>query len=245
MVKIAFDAGHGINTAGKRTPDNEREWSFNDIVVRYAIALLRDYEGVETKRVDDITGRTDTPLAARVNQANDWKADVYISVHHNALNGEWGNHTGTETYIYPGSSASRKLAEAVHPHVVKKFKLKDRGIKEANFQVMRGTNMPSILIEGGYMDSRIDIIAMRDESKLRAQAEGIVLGLVDYFKLKKKGEVVKVANTEYEKNAKPSPSLAVEFKAAVEAGITDGTYPKRPATREEVAVMVYRAMNKK
>ena len=53
-----------------------------------------------------------------------------------------------------------------------------------------------------------------------------------------------VAET-YEKNAKPSPALAEKFKAAVAAGITDGTYPKRPATREEVAVMVYRAMNKK
>lgn len=54
----------------------------------------------------------------------------------------------------------------------------------------------------------------------------------------------KVAET-YEKNAKPSPALAEDFKAAVKAGITDGTYGKRPATREEVAVMVYRAMNKK
>lgn len=53
-----------------------------------------------------------------------------------------------------------------------------------------------------------------------------------------------VAET-YEKNAKPSPALAEKFKAAIVAGITDGTYPKRPATREEVAVMVYRAINKK
>lgn len=194
MVKIVFDAGHGLTTAGKRTPDDEREWSFNDVVVRYAIALLRDYVGVETKRVDDITGRTDTPLAARTNQSNDWKADAYISVHHNALKGVWENHTGTETYIFPGSKDSRKLAEAIHPQIVRKFKLKDRGIKEANFYVLKNSNTPAILIEGGYMDSRVDIIAMRDESRLRAQAEGIVLGLADYFGLKKKG-VSGVSNT--------------------------------------------------
>ncbi len=46
---------------------------------------------------------------------------------------------------------------------------------------------------------------------------------------------------EYKKDAQPSKSLASEFKKAVELGITDGTYPQRPATREEVAVMVYRA----
>lgn len=50
---------------------------------------------------------------------------------------------------------------------------------------------------------------------------------------------------QYKKDAQPSKSLAPEFKEAVKAGITDGTYPQRPATREEVAVMVYRAFNKK
>lgn len=242
MVKIAFDAGHGINTAGKRTPDNEREWSFNDVVVRYAIALLRDYIGVETLRVDDITGRTDTPLAARTNQANDWKADAYISVHHNALNGKWGNHTGTETYIYPGSKPSRKLAESIHPQIVRKFKLKDRGIKEANFQVLRDTKMPAILIEGGYMDSSIDIIAMRDESRLKAQAEGIVLGLASHFDLKKK-EVKGVTQP----IQIVSETHAENWKRAKELGFFNGENPKNPITREQaatVAMRIYDKLNK-
>jgi N-acetylmuramoyl-L-alanine amidase len=243
MVKIAFDAGHGIKTPGKRTPDDEREWSFNDMVVRYAIVELKAYENVEVLRVDDFTGLTDTPLAARVNQANNWKADAYVSVHHNAFKGVWGNHTGTETFIYPGSSKSRKLAEAIHPQIIKKFKLADRGIKEANFQVLRGTNMPSVLTEGGYMDSKLDIIAMRDESRLKAQAEGIVLGLANYFGLKKKG-VVQVAKVESTKDATPSPTLAKELALAVKAGITDGSNPTKLATREEVAVMIYRATKK-
>lgn len=45
----------------------------------------------------------------------------------------------------------------------------------------------------------------------------------------------------YKKDAQPSKSLAPEFNAAVKAGITDGTYPHRPVTREEAAVMAYRA----
>ena len=55
----------------------------------------------------------------------------------------------------------------------------------------------------------------------------------------KKGETT-VANTDQDKNAKPSPALAPEFAKAKEAGITDGTYPNRMATRAEVAVMNYR-----
>lgn len=47
-----------------------------------------------------------------------------------------------------------------------------------------------------------------------------------------------------EKNAKPSASLADEFNRAVAEGITDGTYPHRVATRQEVAVMVLRALEK-
>lgn len=57
---------------------------------------------------------------------------------------------------------------------------------------------------------------------------------------KPKEEEDKVANVEYERNAKPSPTLAKELALAKELGITDGTFLKRPATREEVAVMNYR-----
>lgn len=61
-------------------------------------------------------------------------------------------------------------------------------------------------------------------------------------KLNKPKEEAKVE--EYKKDAQPSKSLAPEFKEAVKAGITDGTYPHRPVTREEAAVMAYRASKK-
>lgn len=60
-----------------------------------------------------------------------------------------------------------------------------------------------------------------------------------------KKEEVTVANVEYEKDAKPSPALAAEFEEAKKLGITDGTYPNRPATRAEVAVMIYRGLKNK
>lgn len=255
-IKIALDAGHGFNTPGKRTPDGEREWSFNDAVVRAAIARLGAYHGVEVLRVDDPTGKEDISLAARTSRANAWKADVYVSVHHNALSGNWHPGGGAETFTFPtATKAVRDIAAAVHSRIVDAMGVANRGLKTANFQVLRETKMPAILTEGGFMDSSKDIVVMRNPARLKAQGEAIAEGLAAHFGLKAKviaevkpaaivknpKEAVKLA---YEKDAQPSKSLAEEFKEAMAKGITDGTYPHRPATREEVAVMVLRGMNK-
>ncbi|MGE6489796.1 N-acetylmuramoyl-L-alanine amidase [Paenisporosarcina sp. NPDC076898] len=132
----------------------------------------------------------------------------------------------------------------MHSLVVRAMRLKDRGLKKQNFHVLREESMPAILIEGGYMDSIIDMESLRDDSKLKSQGEAIAEGLVKFYKLQKRfneSEVKGVSKMEeYNKDAQPSKSQVVEFKAAVAAGITDGTYPQRPASREEVAVTIYR-----
>lgn len=189
MVKICFDAGHGISTPGKRTPTGEREWTFNDKVVRAAMFKLTEYENVQLLRTDDESGKVDAPLATRTNQANNWKADIFVSVHHNALGTSWGSHEGAETFVFIPVSKnpkSKKLADCVHPRIVKAMQTKDRGIKDANFAVLRDSNMPAILTEGGFMDSRTDIQKMRNDKFLKAQGEAIALGIVEYFGLQAK-----------------------------------------------------------
>lgn len=189
MVTIAVDGGHGINTAGKRTPAGEREWTFNNTVVLAAIEELRKYVGVNVIRVDDPTGVRDVPLTERVKKANDAKAVVYWSAHHNAYLSKWGSHTGVETYINSPKKNNPKslaLAEAVHPKLVYAMELANRGIKEYPYYVLANTNMPSILTEGGFMDSLIDIEKMRQTSVLRAQGIAIAQGIASYLKLTKK-----------------------------------------------------------
>jgi N-acetylmuramoyl-L-alanine amidase len=187
MFKVVIDAGHGMNTAGKRTPDGEREWSFNNKVAVALEAELKKYEGVSILRVDDRTGKTDVSLSSRTNKANAFDADVYISIHHNANTGKYGTWTGTETFTYSANVAgSERLAKAVHPHVVKAYGLRDRGLKKANFHVLRETKMDAILIEGGYMDSVIDIKKLRSDAVLKNAGIGIALGLAQFASLKKK-----------------------------------------------------------
>ena len=187
VVKIALDAGHGMITAGKCTPDGEREWSFNNIVILAAQKALLEYEGVQILRLDDPTGRTDVPLRTRTDRANAWEADVLVSAHHNALAGVWGSHGGVETFVHPtGRRASYDLADVVQPLIAKAMGLRNRGVKQLNLHMVRESNMTAILTEGGFMDSTTDIGALRNTAKLQAQGRAIAEGLAQYYKLKRK-----------------------------------------------------------
>lgn len=203
MIKITVAAGHGgwkdfikklYATPGKRTPDGIPEWIFNDKVVRAFINFLSNYEGVAVLRLDDPTGKTDIPLKERASRSNAWGADAHFDIHHNAQDDKWDNQGfGIETYISPGASeASRKLAQLIHPKYVKAMGLKDRGIKEKQLYMLgSAVKCPAVLTEGGFMDSKVDMVAMSNDAKLKAQGEAIAQGVVEFFKLKKR-ESVKV-----------------------------------------------------
>ena len=88
---ICIDAGHYIGTPGKRClksidPGETREWTLNSRVADKLEAILAGYS-CQTMRVDDVTGKRDVTLSQRVAAANRAKADVYLSIHHNAGNG--------------------------------------------------------------------------------------------------------------------------------------------------------------
>ncbi|ALY08052.1 putative N-acetylmuramoyl-L-alanine amidase [Exiguobacterium phage vB_EauS-123] len=191
---IVLDAGHGRNTPGKRTPDGEREWTFNDKMLRAAQKHLTDnYQGFTIVRTDDPTGNTDVSLAARATRANNAKGDVFVSFHNNAFQGKWGSHGGTETYVptpaanNPRSSA---LARSVHPKMQRAFGLRDRGIKAGNLYVIMNTKMPAILVEGAFMDSTTDIVKLRDDNVLRRAGEAIAEGVAEFLALSKKPQPV-------------------------------------------------------
>ena len=185
--KIGCDAGHSLTTPGKQTPDREKEWSFNDVQIRAFIAEMKTYEDVEVYRYDDPTGKTDVPLKTRTDKANKEKVDLYISFHHNANTGKWGDWTGTEVHVYKTKPKEAvKLAQIVHPKLAKAYGLKDRGIKYTDLHITRETDMTSILIEGGFMDSRIDIKKMRDVEVLNNVGKAVAEAVAQFAGLKKK-----------------------------------------------------------
>ena len=124
----------------------------------------------------------DVDLSVRPTVARKNNAHAFVSIHYNALPdgvNPFTNH-GTNTYwFYPHST---RLAENVQRNLVNEMGLRDKGVHWANFAVMRGTWMPSILAEGAFIMMPDQEAAMRTSEYQDQYARGIVQGLEDYFR---------------------------------------------------------------
>jgi N-acetylmuramoyl-L-alanine amidase len=188
MFKISLSAGHGKFTPGKQTPDGSmKEWDFNAAVVKYLMAELANYEGVAVLRLDDPTGKRDIPLQERSDRANAWGTNVHVDVHANAAGANWSDARGIETYVYetrPKEAVA--LAQKVQANLIKVTGLKNRGVKVADFHMLRETKMTSILVEGGFMTNNEEAKLLKSDNYRRIVAGAILAGLVAQYGLKKK-----------------------------------------------------------
>lgn len=171
MLKIAFCAGHYLGTAGKRIPraldkNETKEWELNNRVADYFGLAATWYEGVITYRTDDSTGKNFVDIPERVAQANNWGADLYIDIHHNAA-GQVFSGGGVEVFSYPGSVKGRKYRDAIYAAVIAAGGLKGNRSnprQEKRFDTLVMAKMPAVLIEYGYMDSKVDApVILTDE----------------------------------------------------------------------------------
>ena len=187
---ICIDAGHGKYTPGKRCmktidPNETREWVLNSRIADKLQALLAGYD-CSTMRVDDVTGETDVGLNSRCSKANKAKADVYVSIHHNAgING--GSGGGIVVYIHPNhQKQSEVVQEAAYRHLIAQTGLRGNRaspIAQANHCVTRETTMPAILCECGFMDSTVDTPIILTEEFSRQCAQGLCDALVEIYSL--------------------------------------------------------------
>src|SRR5699024_9327510 len=125
-------------------------------------------------------------LRERTDEANKWRADIYLSIHCNAFN---GNVRGYEDFIYSKlhkDAVARNYQSTIHQEIIKKNNLLNRGMKQANFHVLRETGMPAVLTENGFIDHPEDAKLMKQASWQDRVALGHVQGLVTIFQLNKK-----------------------------------------------------------
>ena len=136
-ILIAIDDGHGMETAGKRTPafsDGRvmKENEFNSAVADYLAAALKR-NGFDVLMV--APGDQDTALKTRVQRANDTRAAAYISIHANAFGNGWNEANGLETWIYEKvmpDSETYRFADCIHKELIKATGLRNRGMKRSS-----------------------------------------------------------------------------------------------------------------
>lgn len=138
-------------------------------------------------------------LAPRANEANKVSADLFVSIHHNS--GGRGRARGIETFVHytgpsgfgqetnrnkfkmndPRISESVHLADAVHSNLIKDTGFYNRGVKGNNFNVLRDTFTPAILVELGFMDNPAELAILRTRAHQIKSARSIAQGIDNYF----------------------------------------------------------------
>lgn len=185
---IALCDGHGMLTAGKRTPYLSElgrfvhENEFNKAVVNYLNVELKRC-GFRTLLVAPTD--SDTSLKSRVDLANAKKADAYVSIHFNALDGKFDGDgkdpEGLSVHIDPGSTRGRKLAQCILNELVKGTTQKNRGIVEQHLYVTKWTKMVAVLSENGFMDNKKEALLMLKPSFQKEVAVEHAKGICKYF----------------------------------------------------------------
>lgn len=182
-TKIYIDQGHNpMNPNAGAEGNGYREQDIvYDIGVRLA-AILRSY-GFETRlsrpTPETILGTSNSSsLRARVNDANSWGADYFISLHTNAS--DITAASGSEAYVFRIGSDAYILAENILEQLNYATGLPNRGVfARPSLYVVRRTAMPALLVELGFITNPYDVSLMVNNPNLFAQ--GIANGFLAYF----------------------------------------------------------------
>ena len=195
-MKILIDAGHGIDTPGKRSPDGSfLEYLWNRQIADLVLARLRS-SGIDADLV--VTETNDIPLrnrAMRVNSVCDQVGTqnvLLVSIHANAAgNGSaWMNARGWSCYTTPGKTRSDDLAESMYDSFSKAFpdKKMRRDLsdgdsdQEANFYILTKTKCPAVLLENFFYDNQEECAWLLQAKTKERIADAIVDGLRSYLK---------------------------------------------------------------
>ena len=199
ITTICLDPGHGGKDTGNHT------FWHSEKTYTLALALeLRDqlqkagFNVILTRNKDAFVELPDRPALA-----NRRGADLFVSLHFNAITTGKNEVEGPQTYcITPVGASSTDaqgeganfgatvanrcedksllLAYQVQKSLVRNLGAKDRGVRRARFAVLRDAAMPAILIEGGYMSHPVESKKIYDAMYRRQMAQAIVIGILTY-----------------------------------------------------------------
>lgn len=185
-MKIMLDAGHGYETAGKRTPDGMREYEFTRAVAIFAKEMLSKYENTQVYFSHSDT--RDVPLRERTDMAKKLGVDIIVSIHANAYGSTWNSSNGIETFVDTTKpKIALQLAEKVQDNLIKLTGLSNRGVKTGDLHMVREpriVGINAILVECGFMTNHKEAELLKSDSYRKTCAKAIVNGLVVQYGLK-------------------------------------------------------------
>lgn len=248
MAKIYIDPGH--NPTGADTGATGYGHKEQDITVeigqRLYDLLVKNGHTVWMSRYQKTDGIGDGSLngslQARANDANQKGAELFVSIHCNAANTK---AFGCETYSFPNSVQGRKLAACIQNYLPALTGRFDRGIKEANFAVLRNTNMPAVLVETAFIDNYDDSVYLASAAGQQAEAEAIARGICDYLGTYFIGGDIVENVKKFTDIEGHYAKEHIEKLAAYGIVNGDGTgkfQPNEPLTRGDAAIMIANAL---
>jgi len=173
---VMLDPGHGGKDPGAIGIGGLKE---KDVVLPISDHVRQTLEsnGISVK----MTRRRDrfVSLEGRAEMANRADADFFISVHANAISMRRQDVNGTETFYY---SSGRGLAQAIQRSIISKINMNDRGVKKANFYVLRNSAMPAVLVEVGFVTGNKDAPRLASPDFRKRMGDAIADGILQYVR---------------------------------------------------------------
>ena len=182
-VLITLDAGHGGHDPGAISQDKQYEEKSLALATTFMVRNHLRQMGYEVQ----LTRDTDTfiELSDRSALANATDSTLFVSIHYNASTNRTAE--GVEVYRWrapddgPRETQSQALAQAIHDRVIRYTKAPSRGVKQANYSVLRKTEMPAALVEGGFVTNEAELERLKDPKYLNCIAFGIAQGINDFY----------------------------------------------------------------
>lgn len=176
--RVIIDPGHGGHDPGTIGIGGFRE---KDLVLPISLDVVeilrkQDIEVIMTRDTDNFVS-----LEGRTDMANELNADLFVSIHANAINLSRPDVNGLETYYYK-SKQGRRLAEIIHWSILNGVNIDNRGIRQARFFVLRHSAMPAVLVEVGFLTGAVDSSRLKNPNHRRQMAEAIARGVIEYIK---------------------------------------------------------------
>jgi len=174
---VIIDPGHGGKDVGAVGVGGIQE---KNIVldISQQVARILEQQGIQVRMTRD--SDYFISLEGRTVMANRLNADVFVSIHANSAGASKPNVNGYETYYYQNGKA---LADIIHRNIVRRVDVNDRKIKQARFYVLRTSNMPSVLLETGFVTGREDSAKLTNPYFQKQMAEAIAAGIIEYIKV--------------------------------------------------------------